>query len=343
MWSVAGAVDRLADRWSNPTPFVAVVAINRRPVRSAWGGGNQWLDQIIRSLRSNAYSVRFSLNGQVDCVLLADPRSGSTVTFDASAVRAYKSLNPRVACIHRVNDNDKHRGSTFRDRLQAEGNQVADHTVFLSEWLRDYEAERWFDPRRPNSVIVSGADTRDFHSVGSAVLRAGETMRLVTHHWSREWNKGFSVYAEIDRLIASGDLPSTELWVIGRWPEEMKWTSARTFPPSRAADVAKLLRQCHVYVTASQWESGGMHFIEGAQCGLPVIYHVNGGGIVEVARRFGIGFTDDVRAAVLDMRVRYQELRSAVLAGAPSGDRMCGEYRTLIQRTIELKRAAQPA
>jgi hypothetical protein len=77
-----------------------------------------------------------------------------------------------------------------------------------------------------------------------------------------------------------------------------------------------------------------MHFIEGAQCGLPVLYHLDGGGIVEVAREFGVGFRDDVRSAILEIKERYFELRKQVLQHAPSGDRMCVEYRQTIQRAI---------
>jgi glycosyltransferase involved in cell wall biosynthesis len=331
--SVMSSTDRIRDRWWNREP-VATVAINRRPARGPWGGGNQWLDQIVKSLRLHGYSVRFDLKTQVDCILMADPRSGPTVTFDAEAIAAYKSKHPNVVCIHRVNDNDKHRGSNDRDASQADGNRVSDHTVFVSDWLLDYEGARWFDPARPHSVIVNGADTRTFHPLGGAPLTRDEPMRLVTHHWSDNWSKGFAVYAEIDRLISEGELPNIELWVIGRWPEEIRWRSARTFGAMGGAAIGQLLRQCHVYVTASQWESGPMHFIEGIQCGLPVLYQANGGGILEVAKRFGICFDDDIRPALREMRDGYTQLRQAVLAEPPSGDRMCLQYRTLVQRLI---------
>src|SRR2546428_9471839 len=153
---------------------LATVAINRRPIRAAWGGGNQWLSQMTRWLRAHGYSVRFSLDGSVDCILLADPRTGPTVTFDIDAIAAYRSRHPDVACIQRVNDNDKHRSSDFRDALQSTGRRVADHTVFLSAWLRDYERERWFDAGQPHSVIVNGADPAVFHPIGRARLRPGE-------------------------------------------------------------------------------------------------------------------------------------------------------------------------
>jgi hypothetical protein len=75
-----------------------------------------------------------------------------------------------------------------------------------------------------------------------------------------------------------------------------------------------------------------MHPIEGAQCGLPVVYHEDGGGAVEIGRPRGIAFRDDVRSAIGEARARYRELRAWVLDDPPSGDRMCLEYGRLFQR-----------
>src|SRR5262249_19545736 len=98
--------------------------------------------------------------------------------------------------------------------------------------------------------------------------------------------------------------------------------------------LAGLLRQCHGYVTASRWEPGGMHFIEGAQCGLPVAYHEDGGGIVELASRFGVGFRGDVQGALLALECAYDALRDRDLADGPSGALMCASYRRLLERLL---------
>jgi len=305
------------------------VSFNMRPVEHAWGGGNQWLDQATRDLHEHGYDARFDLRGDSACVVLVDPRVGGTVVFGADEI-----ARKDAPCLHRINECDLRKGTNEIDALLAEANRVADHTVFISAWLRDYHAERWFDRARPHSVILNGADPRVFSPEGSAELEPGATMRIVTHHWSDNPMKGFDVYEEVDRLIAAGDLPDTELWVIGRWPERTEWQAARTFPPATGAELAGLLRQCHVYLTASRWEPGGMHHVEGAQCGLPVLYHEDGGGIVELASRYGIGFRDDVAGAIAEMRERYPELRRRVLEQGPNGDAMAAEYRALIERLI---------
>jgi len=315
-------------------PVVARVAINMRPARGSWGGGSEFVRQLARFLRARAYTVRFDLRGQPDCIVMADPRVGGLVTFGPDEIEAYKGTHSSAFCLHRVNENDRRKGTTHVDDLLARANRVADHTVFVSGWLRDYHAERWFDRRRPHDVITNGADPAVFHPVGGEPLDARGDMRVVTHHWSDNWNKGFKVYQDVDRMIADGALPGTELWVIGRWPKEIRWRAARAVAPAHGARLAALLRRCHVYLTASVWEPGAMHFIEGLQCGLPVVFHEDGGGNVEVARPFGVAFRDDVRGALEAARARYATLREAVLVGAPSGDAMALAYARLIQRGI---------
>jgi glycosyltransferase involved in cell wall biosynthesis len=179
-------------------------------------------------------------------------------------------------------------------------------------------------------VILNGADPEVFHPRGSIDLQPRGTMRLVTHHWSDNPMKGFDVYEKVDGLIADGTLEGVELWVIGRWPARYAWRAARTFPPTTGQELADLLRRCHVYLTASRWEPGGMHHVEGAQCGLPVLYHEDGGGIVELAGRYGIGYRDDVAGAICAMRQRYADLRRRALEHPPSGSAMCDAYEQVI-------------
>lgn len=319
---------------------MARIAFNMRPLDEPWGGGNWWLSQMVRRLSDGGHDVGFDLRGEPACVVLVDPRVGGNVGFGAREIARHRKRSTGTRVLHRINECDLRKDTNEIDALLADANRVADHTVFISAWLRDYHAERWFDLSRPYSVIHNGADPAIFHPAGSATFEPGEAMRLVTHHWSDNPMKGFDVYQEVDRLIASGELNGVELWVIGRWPRYCEWQAARTFAPTTGTDLAGLLRSCHVYLTASRFEPGGMHHVEGAQCGLPVLYHEDGGGIVETASRYGIGYRDDVAGAIAEMRGRYTELREKVLAQAPSGDTMCAEYGELIESLVP---GAQPS
>jgi hypothetical protein len=77
-----------------------------------------------------------------------------------------------------------------------------------------------------------------------------------------------------------------------------------------------------------------MHFIEGLQCGLPLVYHLDGGGIVELAQSYGVGFREDLPHAIREIRARYPEFRAKVLSEPPSGDRMVMAFREILQRLL---------
>jgi glycosyltransferase involved in cell wall biosynthesis len=313
---------------------LARVAFNLRPVRGPWGGSRAFVVQLATYLTRLGYEVGFDLAGDVDVIILVDPRVDSLKPWGPREIAAYKAAHGRTRVLHRVNECDQRKATDFMDGLLREANAVADYTVFISEWLRDYHSARWFDVERPHRAIYNGADPRVFHPVGAARYDGDGPFQLVTHHWSDNPLKGFDVYQEVDRLIADGGLKDTVLWVIGRWPAGLRWRGATAWPATQGVDLARKLRLCHAYLTASRWEPGGMHHVEGAQCGLPLIYHEDGGGIVEAGRRYGVGYRGDVRAAIGAMREDYERLRRRVLEATPSGDRMCFEYLTVIQRLL---------
>lgn len=316
----------------------ATVAFNLRPRSGPYGGGNQWASQLVSHLRRCGYRVVYRLDDSVDLVMGTHAGIGGPLEFSYEEVIAAKKRNPRLRCIQRINDNDVRKGTGQMDTELAAANRAADHTVFVSGWLRDYHADRWFDAGNAHSVIINGADPAFFHPLGNCAWQPGETLRLVTHHWSDNPSKGFDVYARIDELIAAGFLPGIELHVIGRWPAAIRWKTARTHAPCAGRRLGDELRGCHAAVTASRYEPGAMHPVEALQCGLPLLYTGDTGGTVELGERFGVQLGDDFVGAVGILRSRYAELRRRVVAESPAGDSMCDAYRRLIQAEL----AARP-
>lgn len=310
------------------------VAFNMRPRRGPFGGGNQWLQQVASSFGRCGYGTRFTLGAEVDLVLGTHAGLSGGLSISYEEVLRAKERNPRLLCVQRINDNDIRKGTGEMDRFLAECNRAADHTVFVSEWLRDHHAERWFDANKPHSVILNGADPAVFHPLGAKPWKSGAPLRLVTHHWSDNMSKGFDVYAELDRLIAEGKIRETELWIVGRWPKQITWRAAKTIGPCSGHALAAVLREAHVCVTASRFEPGAMHPVEAMQCGLPLLYHPDTGGTVELGKKFGVLIQGDLVAAVEEMREAYARLRDRVLREAPSGDLMCASYRRLVQALL---------
>lgn len=312
----------------------ATVAFNMRWRRGPYGGGNQWLGQVRPYFEHCGYRAISSIDRRADCVLGTHAGLGGGLAFSYDDVIRAKLANPRLRCVQRINDNDIRKGTTEMDGHLAACNRAADHTVFVSEWLRDYHAARWFDISRPHSVIHNGADPAIFHPLGARVWKPGEPLRLVTHHWSDNPAKGFPVYEALDGEIAGGRLPGVELWVVGRWPSNIRWRAARTFSACAGHRLAAVLRECHVAVTASRHEPGAMHPVEAMQCGLPLLYTADTGGTVELGRKFGVLMQEDFPAAIGALREQYAALRISVLSEAPSGDSMCAAYRRIVQQLV---------
>lgn len=314
---------------------VARVAINMRPVHGPWGGASVFIRQFSEALTAFGFAVQYTLDPAPDIAFIIDPRDKEQYrTFGVDAVRECRKKNPALKVLHRVNECDKRKGTDFMDDILRVMSEETDMTVFISEWLRDYFAERWFDPARPHAVIYNGSDPRFFHPVGNVPWNGKEPMRVVTHHWSNNEMKGFPVYEELDRLLDAGELEGFEFTVIGRWPERIKWRAAETHEPCHDQRLGDLLRGQHLYLTASLWEPCGAHHVEGAQCGLPLVYHEDGGGIVEAGKRYGIGFRSDLKAALLQARSRYAGLRRRLLENPPSGTLMCLEYVRVIHAML---------
>lgn len=315
-------------------PKTGTIAINLKPVKGSWGGANQWTTQLTRWLRHQGWRVIHDLKHVPDAVIMTHTGLAPMTAFGYGEVKRLKEKHPDIPCIHRINDNDIRKETSEMDDFLATSNTVADHTVFVSSWLRDYHANRWFDAKRPHSVILPGADSRVFHPLGNLPWKPGDPFRMVTHHWSDNWNKGFDVYQAIDDWISANPANGFELWIIGRWPRDLTWKSARTFGPASGHKLASLLRQCHGYVSASRHEPGAMHVAEGLQCGLPILFHPDTGGTPEMANRSGIQIGDSLPESLIKFKESYADLRSALLANPPSGARMSASYESILHRLL---------
>jgi len=313
------------------------IAFSMAPAGGPLGGASGFLWQLESTLRRRGYRVTHRLDRSTDLVFVIDPRMDHPLKrFGLQELTAFREARPEVPILHRINECDARKGTYDIDNLLWETNELADYTVFISEWLREYFEQEWFDPARPHSVIYNGADSRIFHPFGNHEPEPSEPFKIVTHHWSHHELKGFDVYRELDDLIANLEIDGVEFTYIGNWPQDLDWKATRAMKPMSGRKLAEELRAHHIYITASRWEPCGMHHVEGAQCGLPLLYHEEGGGIVEAGLRYGIGFTDDLIGALQEMAERYHELRTAVRADPPSGDRMTLEYVELIQLMLAL-------
>jgi hypothetical protein len=217
-------------------------------------------------------------------------------------------------------------------------NLVADHTVFIASWLRGLNLWRG---EGEASVILNGADPSVFHPGSAPAWQPGQPLRLVTHHWGGHAMKGFDVYHAIDRMLASQDWRGRlEFTYVGNLPGGLRFENARYVEPLDGPALADELRGHHAYVTASINEPAGMHHIEGAMCGLPLLYR-RSGALPEYCDGFGEGFDgpQDFVPALDRMTAAYAEHRSRLAAYPHTAERMCEGYLALFADLLARREA----
>jgi len=313
------------------------VCIGYRIQEGPWGGGNSFVSSLTAALRQVGHEVVPDLaDGDVDIILMVDPRSRlPNVTIGASHILRYLAFrNPRAVVVHRINECDERKKThTVNLRLRL-ANYCADHTVFIASWLRDLPV--WRRLPTSSSVILNGAESAIFRPRGMPLWPGDGPLRLVTHHWGGNWMKGFDIYEILDRLLGDHSWRGRiDFTYIGSLPANWQFRNARYLPAMSGDMLAAELATHHVYVTGSINEPAGMHHIEGALCGLPILYR-RSGALPEYCDPYGIGFegAEDFVSALEQMMGEYPAHHDAVRHYTHTAERMCKAYLDLFEGLV---------
>ena len=271
------------------------VSIGAKVFDGPWGGGNLFVKNLSKTLKSKGHEVVYDLNdNDLDIILLTDPRKKSESSkFTHKEIKKYKEKqNNDVIVVHRINECDERKQTRGVNKFYIKANKIADHTIFVSQWLKDIYIKSGFSSEE-NSVIMAGADSTVFNSEGIIGFNKKEKLKIVTHHWSNNWNKGFNIYEKLDNLLEELEWSEKfEFTYIGNLPKNFNFKNSKILLPLEGVDLAKELKNHHLYLTASLNEPSGNHHIEAAQCGLPILF-INSGGIPEYCEGFGLGFEEE--------------------------------------------------
>lgn len=298
-----------------------------------WGGGNQIGHTLARFLREKGVEVYFDLKQpDLDFIVLTEPNATLQISAysDQDIKRYILQKRWQTLVVHRINICNESKRSTGTTERMIKANTCADHTVFISQWLRDVYRQQGWPAHSPSSVILNGVDHRLFHANGHVPCRNGEKLRFVTHHWSNNWMKGFDMYSRLDTLLGEARFKEVMTFTyIGRLPEGFGFTNSTHIPPQSGEALASSLREHHIYLTAAQGEAAGMHHIEGAMCGLPLLYRESG-ALPEYCQGFGIGFTaDNFEQKLQEMIDSYKVWVERMKDYAHTAEHMCAQYYDL--------------
>ena len=102
------------------------------------------------------------------------------------------------------------------------------------------------------------------------------------------------------------------------------------------AELSEELSRHDVYVTASRQEAGANHVLEAMASGLPVLYHAEGGSIVEYCKGKGISYNtfEELSVILKDRRSCIEKLASCLQYDRTIAD-VGREYIDLLEAIYE--------
>jgi glycosyltransferase involved in cell wall biosynthesis len=286
-----------------------------------YGGGNQFLLALRKSLQGRGiHIVENELGMGIDSYLL------NSVHFDIEKFsRAHKK--DMLPIVHRIDGPiSLIRGfDKEKDDLAFELNQkLASSTVLQSFWSYERILEMGYRPVKP--VIVHNAVDPDiFHSNNRISFDRTRKIRIISSSWSDNPRKGGAIYKWIEENL---DWERFEYTFVGRASE--KFNRIHQIEPVSSAELAGLLRQHDIYITASQNDPCSNALIEALACGLPALY-LNDGGHPELVQFGGLPFsgTQDVLQQ-LDRIVDHYELFQRIIS-IPTMDSVANTYLSLLR------------
>lgn len=251
------------------------ILVNRKPLRDRpWGGGNLFITALSDILSSKGHRIVHNMSNDIDTIFMHDPRY-SDLKISINEILQYKNWKPDTKIIHRINECDARKNTEGVDSLMIECSKFTDHTVFVSEWMKNYYFEKNWNCKN-NSVIYNGVNLDHFSP--REKINNGK-INIVAHHWSNNRLKGFDIYEKLDSFIeANSDFTFT---YIGRHNNTFKNT--KTIEPIHGITLGKELSKYDVYISGSVYDPGPNHILESLACNIPTYVVSNGGGAVEFA------------------------------------------------------------
>lgn len=305
------ATSRRIHRVNAGLPASGSKAINMKPdkpftvglwhsfFKPPYGGGNQFMMALRKGLTQLGIDVRENeLTEGIDAYIL------NSIHFDVDRFLEFGKKH-RLNVVHRI-DGPIHliRGFDLeKDELCYNLNDTfASATVLQSNWTYQKIVELNYTPVSP-VVIHNAVDSDIFHSRERVKFSRNRKIRLISSSWSNNPRKGGPVYGWIDKNL---DWSRFEYTFVGNASED--FSRIRRVEPVPSEDLADLLRQHDIYVTASKNDPCSNAVIEALSCGLPTLY-LNDGGHPELVGSGGLAFdSNDQILSQLDRLVENYEM-----------------------------------
>jgi glycosyltransferase involved in cell wall biosynthesis len=282
------------------------------------GGANQTLRAVLEGMEARGVAVNVgAASGSTRALLF------NSFNFDADRLGYFvRRKPPGCRVVHRVGAvTTLYRGGDDgTDAHVAQLNRrYADATIAISQATIDMYRSIGIELVRPR-VIHNGIDPAIFNPAGRVPWSRDRKTRLIAVSWSDNPRKGGPVYRWLESVL---DRDRYEFTYVGNVQESFDWI--RHVPPVPSHELADLLREHDVFVTATQHDAYSNALVEALSCGLPAIYLASGGS-GEAVKDAGFAFAeqDEIPALLERLRDEYEERQARI--ALPSLDEIVDEY-----------------
>lgn len=302
---------RFATKISNVIP--CSLSIAKKPITiSIWhefhkppyGGGNQFMLALSAALKRRGVSVFVNnMSRKVDVHLC------NSAWFDTKLFER-KSKEYPVRMIHRIDGPVtlyRGQGCNDDDRIFELNNKFASSTIFQSAFC--YRESIKLGYKAINPIVISNAADPDiFYPSKRIDAISGRKVRIISSAWSDNPRKGGALYAWLDDNL---DWNRYEYTFVGRIKRQLK--NIRHIDAVDSGELAQLLRNHDIFLSASEHEPCSNALIEALMCGLPAVYR-NDGGNPEIVGYGGVPFLDkdDVLKALERLTKNYDSFRTLI-------------------------------
>ena len=309
-------------------------------INEPYGGANQFLNNLKKEFEKRG--VNASRPDDADAIIFNSHNVGGKKGNGPAIITRLKYQFPKAIFIHRVDgpvsvyrNDSKYK---FVDNvIYALNSTIADGTVYQSEWSRQANLDLGKRPTKFQKTILNAPDPAIFYPAATTKDFANRKIKIIASSFSSHPNKGFPVYEWLDKNL---DFSRYEMTFVGNTPTE--FDNIKHIAAVAPQQLAELLREHDIYLTASQKDPCSNALIEALHCGLPAVA-LRDGGHPEIVGRSGELFSvkEEIPELLEHIAKNYNQYGSH--NHLPEATDIALQYQSLVAEIMEavLKREYQ--
>jgi len=296
-----------------------------------WGGSNQFLKMLKKGIIQRGFYEENPENADIIFLNLSVLGEGKLI----KECLRIKEMYPNKIFIQRVDGPiSLYRGSgSYIDKALAQINKAfVDGTIFQSEWSRRENLKFGFRSKFER-VILNAADGVMFNMSEIKDSRHQGKTKIIATSWSSNMRKGFNYYKFLDNHL---DFNRFEMTFVGNSP--IRFTNIRQLQPLSSGDLARVLKEHDIFLTASQRDPCSNALIEALSCGLPAVA-LDSGGHPELVGESGELFSNktELLDSIKKVADNIEYYKSRIPFNANNASKCIGNYIEFMENIYRLK------